>query len=163
MSIAMSDELRTLLGERLRAERDRLGLNQSDFAALGGASKRSQIDWEKGVLVPNAEFLALVARHGVDVLFVLTGARSKAPESLMTSDEVEMLDSYRRSSPVRQASLLEVGLACATASSSTPNMQDGRPRKHLRTTINVGGDVGQSVSGDQVIHGAVHIGAVKKR
>ena len=159
----MSDELRTLLGERLRVERDRIGLNQSDFAALGGASKRSQIDWEKGVLVPNAEFLALVSKHGVDVLFVLTGERSKPPESLMTSDEVAMLESYRRSSPVRQASLLEVGLACATASSSTPTTPDGRHHKAPKTTINVGGDVGQSVSGDQVINGTVHIGAVKKR
>lgn len=159
----MSDELRTLLGERLRVERDRLGLNQSDFAALGGASKRSQIDWEKGALVPNAEFLALVAGHGVDVLFVLTGERSKPPESLMTSDEVEMLDSYRRSSPVRQASLREVGSACASASSSALNSLDVRAPRAARTTINVGGDVGQSVAGDQVIHGAVHIGAVKKR
>lgn len=29
--------------------------------------------------------------------------------------------------------------------------------------IHIGGDVGQAVSGDQIIHGAVHIGTVKKR
>lgn len=160
----MSDELRTRLGERLRVERDRLGLNQSDFAALGGASKRSQIDWEKGALVPNAEFLALVAGHGVDVLFVLTGERSKPPESLMTSDEIEMLDSYRRSSPVRQASLREVGSACATASSTTLNMQEGKTLRSPRATIHIGGDVGQSISGDQVNHAPVsfNVGGARK-
>lgn len=63
------------IGERLREERERTGLNQADFAAIGGASKRSQIDWEKGVAAPNATFLSAVAAHGVDVTYVITGVR----------------------------------------------------------------------------------------
>lgn len=143
----MSDELRTLLGERLKTERDRLRLSQSDFAALGGASKRSQIDWEKGSLVPNAEFLARMAQHGVDVLYVLTGEHSKPPESLLTADEADLLDSYRRSSPLRQASLREVSLACATA----PTLPGGQPlvkaEKSEIPKIHVGGDVHQQIEG----------------
>jgi DNA-binding XRE family transcriptional regulator len=42
------------LGARLKEERKRLGYNQSDFAELAGASKHSQINWEKGASFPNA-------------------------------------------------------------------------------------------------------------
>ena len=76
----------------MREERHRLGLSQTDFAAIGGASKRSQIDWERGKLVPNAEFLAIVARAGVDVLYVLTGQR--AYETL-TDEEKRLLKGYQ--------------------------------------------------------------------
>lgn len=63
------------IGDRIREERERMGLSQSDFASIGGASKRSQIDWEKGVAAPNAVFLAAAAARGVDVTYVLTGVR----------------------------------------------------------------------------------------
>lgn len=61
------------LGERLKSERERLGLNQTDFAALAGASKHAQINWEKGVASPNAAALAAWSEAGVDVLYVVTG------------------------------------------------------------------------------------------
>lgn len=91
----MGDELRTLVGARLKEERERLGLSQSDFAAIGGASKRSQIEWEKGTLVPNAEFLAAVAAHGVDVLFVITGQRVPVAAAALAPDEAALVDNYK--------------------------------------------------------------------
>ncbi|MBN0112872.1 helix-turn-helix transcriptional regulator, partial [Pseudomonas aeruginosa] len=66
------------LGERLKAERERLGYNQTDFAALAGASKHSQINWEKGAAAPNGTVLAAWAEHGLDVLYVVTGVRGQA-------------------------------------------------------------------------------------
>lgn len=63
------------LGGRLKAERERLGYSQTDFAALAGASKHSQINWEKGAAAPNATVLATWAEHGLDVLYVVTGVR----------------------------------------------------------------------------------------
>ncbi|WP_312438596.1 helix-turn-helix transcriptional regulator [Achromobacter sp.] len=70
--------MRLKIGSRLREERERLGFSQQAFAELGGASKRSQLEWEKGAQVPNAEFLAHVAAHGADVSYIVTGARSVA-------------------------------------------------------------------------------------
>lgn len=64
------------LGGRLKAERERLGLSQTDFAALAGASKHAQINWEKGVAAPNATALAAWSEAGLDVLYVVTGQRS---------------------------------------------------------------------------------------
>lgn len=63
------------IGVRLKEERERLGYSQTDFASLGGASKGSQISWEKGSAYPNAAFLSSVASAGVDVSYVLTGYR----------------------------------------------------------------------------------------
>jgi transcriptional regulator with XRE-family HTH domain len=84
--------LREIIGARLKEERERLGYNQIDFAAIGGASNRSQVDWEKGKQMPNAEFLALIAAVGVDVQYVLTGAHSNAA---LAKDEEELIANYR--------------------------------------------------------------------
>ena len=86
------ENVREIIGLRLKEERERLGYSQADFAAAGGASKRSQIDWEQGKLVPNAEFLALVVSLGVDVQYVLTGKVSTAE---LSTDEDELLRGYR--------------------------------------------------------------------
>ncbi|WP_313378800.1 helix-turn-helix domain-containing protein [Achromobacter insolitus] len=72
--------MRIEIGARLKEERDRMGLSQQDFAALGNASKRSQIEWEKGGQVPNAEFLSAIAARGADVLYIVTGRRDETAE-----------------------------------------------------------------------------------
>jgi transcriptional regulator with XRE-family HTH domain len=63
------------LGERLREERLRLGYNQTDMAALVGASKHAQINWEKGSTSPNAADLGAWSEHGLDIAYVVTGER----------------------------------------------------------------------------------------
>ncbi|AST27473.1 helix-turn-helix domain-containing protein [Ralstonia pseudosolanacearum] len=86
-------EKRSSIGERLKEERERLGFSQPAFAAIGGASKGSQLAWEKGTAMPNAEFLHDVARVGVDVLYVITGRRDSA---LTSPDEEMVLAGYRQ-------------------------------------------------------------------
>lgn len=61
-------------GQRIRSERERLGLSQAAFADQGGASRSSQLLYEKGK-PPTADYLAAIARAGVDVEYVLTGSR----------------------------------------------------------------------------------------
>lgn len=63
------------IGERWRDERLRLGIAQADLAASVGASRRSVIDWEKGVAAPNAEALSAFGEVGADALYILTGRR----------------------------------------------------------------------------------------
>ncbi len=70
----MSAEISSI-GARLREERQRLGLSQPAFAALGGAGKHSQINYEANRRSPDAAFLAALAAHGVDILYVVTGKR----------------------------------------------------------------------------------------
>lgn len=63
------------IGDRLRHERERLGLSQTAFAALAGTSKRAQIRYEAGERSPDADYLACLARHGVKIYWVITGKR----------------------------------------------------------------------------------------
>lgn len=64
------------ISERLRAERERLGLSQEEFAALAGAHRKSQGNYEKGDRQPDAAYLAAIAAAGADVLYILTGQHS---------------------------------------------------------------------------------------
>lgn len=66
--------MRGEVGGRLRQERQRLGLNQTEFAAIADVSKASQVNYESGERSPDADYLAEIADR-VDVLYVLTGRR----------------------------------------------------------------------------------------
>lgn len=63
------------IGERLREERERVGISQTELGKIGGVVKKTQIDYEKGASAPNASYLAAVDGAGIDVLYVVTGRR----------------------------------------------------------------------------------------
>lgn len=95
----MSEILRTSIGKRLAAERQRLELTQLQLAEWGGVSRRSVISWEQGDLTPNAEFLAAAASKGLDVLFVVTGTHrwdqtASGAAELLGADEAALLRTY---------------------------------------------------------------------
>ena len=99
------------LHERLKEERERIGLSQTAFAALAGASKHAQINWEKGAASPNAAALAAWADAGLDVLYVVTGQRSQPvpPAQELPRQEQEWLALYRNSSEEVRAALKAAG------------------------------------------------------
>lgn len=78
-------------GDRLKAERLRLGLSQDDFASAGGVARNAQGHYESGHRSPSAEYLLLVATLGVDLTYVMTGHR--AVQTLST-EESALLDNY---------------------------------------------------------------------
>lgn len=63
--------------ERLREERDRLGMNQADFAELAGVTKRTQANYESGSRHPDTEYLARIAKGGANVHYIVTGQPEK--------------------------------------------------------------------------------------
>ncbi|YCH19854.1 helix-turn-helix domain-containing protein [Pseudomonas sp. D1-3] len=83
------------IGDRLKEERQRLGLNQSDFAALAGVAKNSQLNYEKGERSPDAEYLAAIAEKGVDVLYVIAGRRTPAAADAISEAEADLLEHFR--------------------------------------------------------------------
>lgn len=68
-------------GQRLRAERERLGLSQSAFGDLCGVGKNAQINYEGDKRSPDGVYLMAAAGAGADVLFIVTGERSAASMS----------------------------------------------------------------------------------
>ncbi|OEC69647.1 transcriptional regulator [Pseudomonas sp. AP19] len=107
------------IGDRLKEERERLGFNQTELAAIGGASKNSQYNYEKGERSPDATYLASVTNEGVDLLYVVTGERKPTKAESITVDEAQLLESYRLMDGADKQSLLRMAFALAKVVRST--------------------------------------------
>ncbi len=64
------------MGERLKEERERLGMTIPVFAEKAGAKKNTVIDWQKDVSSPPVAKLTSLAAEGLDVIYIITGVRS---------------------------------------------------------------------------------------
>lgn len=69
------------IGDRLKLERERLGYSQSDLSACAQTTKKSQIDYEKNVTSPRANYLEAIATLGADIQFIVTGTRASNHDS----------------------------------------------------------------------------------
>lgn len=105
------------IGSRIREERDRLELRQSDFAELVRVSTTTQGNYERGERAPDAVYFFLAAVQGVDVLYVITGNRAPAgaldrwpegthPFADMTTEEAYLLRNYRATDDEGRAEVL---------------------------------------------------------
>ena len=74
-----NEAVRSEIGKRLRAERERLGLKQEDYFRLGEWSARTVSNWEAGRTTPTADFFADVEVLGLDVNYIITGRRAAGP------------------------------------------------------------------------------------
>lgn len=84
------------LGARIREERQRLGMNQTDFAALAGAGRRAMVNWESDGAAPLVTALTAWAEAGADALYIITGRRTAdRPDNPATQIE-EQLAGIRR-------------------------------------------------------------------
>lgn len=68
----------TTFPERLRIERERLGLTQAEFGRLGGVSKTAQWQYEQGKHWPTMDYIESLRTNGVDVVYLVTGNRAPA-------------------------------------------------------------------------------------
>lgn len=106
----MDSRYATIAG-RLKLERERTGLTQTEFAALGGLSKHAQFTYEQGKRYPDAEFLQQVwQKKSVDVCFVITGKRSSVAESL-SDKELNIIELFR-SADAKLLALIDYLLEC---------------------------------------------------
>lgn len=108
------------IGARLMEERERLGLSQADFAALAGLTERAQRMYEKDERQPDTKYLLAVATGGVDLVYLLTGART-ATVGALSAEEAAMLHNYRAST--------DGGRAAARAVLDAVGQQPARPAK----------------------------------
>lgn len=116
------------IGDRLKEERERLGFSQTEFAAVAGASKNSQYNYEKGDRSPDADYLAAVAERGVDILYVVTGERKRQAAESISDGASEFLQVYEQVDPGDRQVLLRMASAFANAADSTGKNQ------HLRSS-----------------------------
>ena len=64
------------ISSRIREERERLRYTQTEFAALVGSSKRTQMGWEHERSFPDAKVLEAWYGAGVDAGYIVTGVRA---------------------------------------------------------------------------------------
>lgn len=100
------------IGERLKEERERLGLTIPEFAEAAGSKKNTVIDWQKDVSSPPAIKLSALTSIGVDVMYVLTGQRTNIEYSLNRKEEA-LLDNYRHCVAEDQKAIYRVALSAA--------------------------------------------------
>jgi transcriptional regulator with XRE-family HTH domain len=71
-----------LLGGRLAEERARLGFTQSQIADFANVTRRTQINYESGERAPDAAYLKILEKKGIDPLYIVAGRRETAHESV---------------------------------------------------------------------------------
>ena len=72
----MTTRLKSGFNRRLRAERERLGLSQKDFAERAGVKRVTQFLYEKGDSQPNYRYLMAIDELGVDMPYLFFGTPS---------------------------------------------------------------------------------------
>ena len=120
------------IGQRLRQERQRTGLNQTDFARIGGVGRNSQTEYETGKTPPNADYLCRIAGAGVDISFVLLGI---AATDQLSPDESELVMLIRQLGPGWLEILLSTARRAAEDLGSTAAITVHTPARvyHPRT------------------------------
>ena len=83
------------VGERLREEREKLGMNQTDFGLAAGVSRGTQKAYELESSSPDVRYLCTLQGIGVDVIYILTGNRAGVPLGDLSMEEHQVLDMYR--------------------------------------------------------------------
>ncbi|WP_070249157.1 helix-turn-helix domain-containing protein [Duganella phyllosphaerae] len=134
------------IGEILKEERQRLGMNQDDFAAIGGLKRRAQTLYEQDERAPDALYLRALAGIGVDVHYILTGERL---QSAVTSDEKELLDGYRSMDVRGKAGVL--GMIGGMRSPTPPASQAGNA-PHVETHGKIGQNFVGNIIGPQTFN-----------
>ena len=116
-----------LISDRLREQREALGLSQQALAEKCNISARSQRNYESGERLPDAGYLAALAAAGADVLYILTGQRAGGvkPAPTLTAEEETMLGYFRDASKeVRRAALGALLGASAPVGNAQTNVGD---------------------------------------
>ena len=87
------------ISDRIREERQRLGLSQEQLGAIAGVRKQAQLTYEKGDRHTDTLYLAAIAETGADVLYILTGQRAGGasapppPRAVSEGDRI-LLDNF---------------------------------------------------------------------
>ncbi|MGL5026218.1 MAG: helix-turn-helix domain-containing protein [Shewanella oncorhynchi] len=149
-------EIHPLIANRLKDERQRLGLTQEGLAEIAGAKRRTLQDWERGLSSPTAVQLCAFSAIGVDVQYIITGQRQQSGigETAVHQAVLDAVDLLSLEDKVNAAQLAKavVKLIAKSVPDTQPvagqvintNSGDG-------AQLNFNGSVGTAFSGDATI------------
>lgn len=93
------------LGERIKAERERLGFTLEEFSVLGSCDTRDQLAYETGTEDPPADYLSSIIKFGANIEYILHG---KNLDSYLTMEEQMFLAKFKQLSDDDKKQLLEL-------------------------------------------------------
>lgn len=143
------------IGERLREERERMGLSQPKFAALASTTKQTLFSWESGKTAPDGFQLSVLAESGVDIQYVLTGHREVGVP--VDAAEQALLESYRRCGSDAKINLIQTA-ALLSAGLSDQNKKPKKTKMERNSSITQRDNNGMQITGDN----NVQIGGKRK-
>ena len=108
------------IGARLREERARLGVSQTELAVACGIAKNTQLNYEKDERSPDAKYLAAVEALGMDVYYVLVGKRFPVSQEGLSPFELEMLSYLKDLTDYDKETLRRMASAMATVANNPP-------------------------------------------
>jgi len=100
------------IGQRLREERERLGLSQTALGAIGGVQQNAQFLYEKDQRSPNADYLHALANIGADTHYIVTGQRTTGA---LHTDEEALITGFRAAPLVVKGAILGALQGATTA------------------------------------------------
>ena len=135
---------------RLKEERERLGLSQEAFGSVGGVQKRAQINYESGERKPDLGYLEGLSKIGVDVLYIITGQRSKPIEDTLSADRKVLLDAYDKAPEAVRNAALAVLLSGGQAPEGVDTSKSRKGRAVLKNRVVVTGNNTGNVAGGDI-------------
>ena len=102
------------VGLRLREERDRLKVNQTEFGSMMGVSRSTQKAYELETGSPDLRYIAQLEEIGVDAYYVLSGFRTEHGLGKFSEEEKLLLQQYRVLPERDRQALQRFALAMAT-------------------------------------------------
>ncbi len=121
-------DIKIYIGARLREERERVGLSQPEMGKVGGVTKLTQLNYEKGDRMPDAAYLSVLHETlGIDVSYILTGQHAPTPEGTVTvsQEEKSLIENYRAMDEAARLNMQAVSAAFAQANLKKGNAKDG--------------------------------------
>ena len=83
-------------------------MTQRVFGDIGGVEPNAQGKYESGERTPKADYLAAVAAHGVDALYVLSGTRTPVHQGGLSAEEARVLAAFRGLRALDQAAVQQL-------------------------------------------------------
>lgn len=112
---------------RLVTTRKTKKLTQEEFGKLGSVTLNSQSLYEKGVRAPDINYLEALAKHDVDIGYLLTGIPTDM--SALSDDEKELLQNYRMASLLEKQAILAVSKTFTNRDDSSDDQEPGSEGK----------------------------------
>jgi transcriptional regulator with XRE-family HTH domain len=114
---------------RLRFVREQKKMTQAEFAALANLGISAQTNYERGLRAPDLNYMEALAKHGVDIGYLLTGIPTDM--SALSDDEKELLQNYRMVSSLEKQAILAVSKVFTNKDDSSDDQEPGSEDKGL--------------------------------